>query len=100
MAEEIPLRAAVEEVNNPSISTPIYPYGDITYTPPGPSHPRTHAQEPATAQKGRKRGIILPRDKLHDRKYTSTLLSQRNIITFQEFSKMHKCKLRNGSRFS
>jgi len=87
MAEEIPLPAAVEVVTNPFTTTPIYPYGEILYTPPGPSQHQTPAEEPRTIQRGRKRHLILPQDNVNDRKYTTTFLSQKNIITFQDFSK-------------
>jgi len=85
MAEEVPLQAAQQLAVNPQLSDPVYPYGEITYVASSSNQPGPSGVEQALPKKGKRRHLIEPKDDINNRKFSQTVISDKNIITWAQF---------------
>jgi hypothetical protein len=85
MAEEVPLQAAQQLVVNPQPSDPVYPYGEVTYFASSSNQPGPSGVEQALPKKGKRRHVLEPKDDIKNRKFSQTVISDKNIITWAQF---------------
>jgi hypothetical protein len=85
MAEEVPLQAAQQLAVNPQLSDPVYPYGEITYVASSSNQPGPSGAEQALPKKGKRRHLLEPKDDINNRKFSQTVISDKNIITWAQF---------------